>query len=222
MTVCGALFGQRERLTFNHMSIGHIISGSTEAESLEGQMLIAMPTIGDQRFSRSLIYLCAHSADGAMGIIVNRRSRSLKFMELLVQLEVIGEDDAIRLPPRLGEVQVLRGGPVEKGRGFVLHSPDYHASSATLAIDRDISLTATVDILRAMAQGEGPRRAVLALGYAGWAGGQLEQEIQQNGWLTCAADESLVFDHDHASKYDRALRKLGVDPASLVSDAGHA
>ena len=185
-------------------------------------MLIAMPTMGDQRFARSLVYLCAHSADGAMGIIVNKRSRSLKFAELLVQLEVIGEADAIRLPPRVGEVQVLRGGPVERGRGFVLHSPDYHASSATLAIDRDVSLTATVDVLRALAQGEGPRRAVLALGYAGWAGGQLEQEIQQNGWLTCPADESLIFDDDHASKYDRALRKLGVDPALLVSDAGHA
>lgn len=204
------------------MSIANILSGVVDAESLEGQMLIAMPTIGDQRFSRSLVYLCAHSADGAMGIVVNRRSKSLKFPELLVQLEVIGEDDAIRLPPKLGDVQVLRGGPVETGRGFVLHSPDYHAASATLAIDEDISLTATVDILRAMAQGLGPRRAVLALGYAGWASGQLEQEIQQNGWLTCPPDESLVFDEDHASKYDRALRKLGIDPASLVSDAGHA
>lgn len=204
------------------MSIANILSGATDAESLEGQMLIAMPTIGDQRFARSLVYLCAHSADGAMGIVVNRRSKSLKFPELLVQLEVIGEDDAIRLPPKLGDVQVLRGGPVETGRGFVLHSPDYHAASATLAIDEDISLTATVDILRAMAQGLGPRRAVLALGYAGWAGGQLEQEILQNGWLTCPPDESLVFDEDHASKYDRALRKLGIEPASLVSDAGHA
>jgi putative transcriptional regulator len=204
------------------MSIANILSGPAGSDGLEGQMLIAMPTIGDQRFARSLIYLCAHSADGAMGIIVNRRSRSLKFTELLVQLEVIEEEDAIRLPPRLGKVQVLRGGPVETGRGFVLHSPDYHATSATLAIDQDISLTATVDILRAMAQGEGPRRAVLALGYAGWASGQLEQEIQQNGWLTCAADESLVFDEDHASKYDRALRKLGIDPAALVSEAGHA
>jgi putative transcriptional regulator len=204
------------------MSITDLLAGSSEAGSLEGRMLIAMPTIGDQRFSRTLIYLCAHSADGAMGIIVNKRSRSLKFADLLVQLEVIGEEDAIRLPRRVGGVQVLRGGPVETGRGFVLHSPDYHAASATLAIDQDISLTATVDILRAMAQGEGPRRAVLALGYAGWGGGQLEQEIQQNGWLTCTADESLVFDDDHASKYDRALRKLGIDPAALVNDAGHA
>ncbi|MDP2356328.1 MAG: YqgE/AlgH family protein [Beijerinckiaceae bacterium] len=199
-----------------------LLTSSAEAGRLEGQMLIAMPTMSDQRFSRSLIYLCAHSEDGAMGIIVNKRSRSLKFTELLVQLEVIGEGDAIALPPRVGDVPVLRGGPVERGRGFVLHSPDYHASSATLTIDQDVSLTATVDILRALAAGHGPRRAVLALGYAGWASGQLEQEIQQNGWLTCAADESLVFGEDHASKYDRALRKLGIDPALLVSDAGHA
>jgi putative transcriptional regulator len=204
------------------MNMSNLFAQSTEAGRLEGQMLIAMPTMSDQRFARSLIYLCAHSEDGAMGIIVNKRSRSLKFPELLVQLDVIGENDAISLPTRVGDVPVLRGGPVERGRGFVLHSPDYHASAATLVIDQDISLTATVDILRALAAGEGPRRAVLALGYAGWAGGQLEQEIQQNGWLTCAADESLVFDEDHASKYDRALRKLGIDPALLVSDAGHA
>ena len=216
------MFTAPARLTLIRMSISDHFSSSAETGSLEGHMLIAMPTMGDQRFARSLVYLCAHSADGAMGIIVNKRSRSLKFAELLVQLEVIGEADAIRLPSRVGAVQVLRGGPVERGRGFVLHSPDYHASSATLAIDRDVSLTATVDVLRALAQGEGPRRAVLALGYAGWAGGQLEQEIQQNGWLTCPADESLIFDDDHASKYDRALRKLGVDPALLVSDAGHA
>lgn len=156
-----------------------------------------------------------------MGIVVNKRSKSLKFPELLVQLDVLAEDDAVGLS-RVGDVPVLRGGPVERGRGFVLHSPDYHASSATLAIDPEVSLTATVDILRALAAGQGPKRAVLALGYAGWAGGQLEQEIQQNGWLTCAADESLVFGEDHASKYDRALRKLGIDPALLVSDAGHA
>jgi len=204
------------------MSINRLMIGRPEVGSLEGQMLVAMPTMGDQRFSRSLVYLCAHSAEGAMGIIVNRRSKSIKFTDLLVQLEVIGEEDAIRLPPSLGAVQVLRGGPVEKGRGFVLHSPDYHAAAATLSIDPSVSLTATVDILRAIAQGAGPRRAVLALGYAGWAGGQLEEEIQQNGWLTCAADENLLFDQDHASKYDRALRKLGINPAALVSEAGHA
>jgi putative transcriptional regulator len=185
-------------------------------------MLIAMPSIGDQRFSRSLIYVCAHSSDGAMGIIVNRRSKSLNFPDLLVQLEVVSEQDAIHLPPGVGDVQVLRGGPVETGRGFVLHSPDYHAASATLAIDKVVSLTATIDILRAMVRGSGPQKALLALGYAGWAGGQLEEEIQQNGWLTCPADETLLFDADCGSKYDRALRKLGIEPAMLVGEAGHA
>ncbi len=197
-------------------------AGNIAGANLEGQMLIAMPSMGDQRFSRSLIYICAHSSEGAMGIIVNRRSKSLSFPDLLVQLEVISEKDAIRLPPSVGGVQVLRGGPVETGRGFVLHSPDYHSDSATLAIDKIVSLTATIEILRAMARGDGPQKAMLALGYAGWAGGQLEEEIQQNGWLTCPADEKLLFDVDCGSKYDRALRKLGIEPAMLVGEAGHA
>lgn len=190
--------------------------------SLEGRMLIAMPSIGDQRFTRTLIYVCAHSPEGAMGIIVNRRSKSLKFSELLVQLEVIGEEDAIRLPPRVEALQVLRGGPVETGRGFVLHSPDYHAAAATLSIEGGVSLTATVEILRAMVDGAGPQKAILALGYAGWAGGQLEAEIQQNGWLVCPADDALLFDDDYASKHPRALRKIGIDPAMLVGEVGHA
>jgi putative transcriptional regulator len=195
---------------------------SLEDTSLEGQMLIAMPGMGDARFSRTLIYVCAHSSEGAMGIIVNRRSKSMNFSQLLVQLDVISEKDAIKLPAAIGAVQVLRGGPVEKGRGFVLHSPDFHLESATLPIDGGVSLTATLDILRAMASGLGPQKAVLALGYAGWASGQLEDEILSNGWLTCPADEALLFDGDLASKYDRALRKLGVEPAMLVGDAGHA
>jgi putative transcriptional regulator len=189
---------------------------------LEGQMLIAMPSIGDSRFARSLIYICAHSAEGAMGIVVNRRSRSLNFSDLLVQLDVISAKDAILLPPAVDSVQVLRGGPVEKGRGFVLHSPDFQLDAATLPIEGGMCLTATIDILRAMAKGAGPQKAVLALGYAGWAGGQLEDEILQNGWLTCPADEELLFDEDVSAKYDRALRKLGVDPAMLVGDSGHA
>jgi putative transcriptional regulator len=190
--------------------------------SLEGQMLIAMPGMGDARFSRTLIYICAHSSEGAMGIIVNRRSKSMNFSQLLVQLDVISAKDAIQLPPKVEDVLVLRGGPVEKGRGFVLHSPDFHLEAATLSIDGGVSLTATLDILRAMASGSGPQKAVLALGYAGWAGGQLEEEILNNGWLTCPADEDLLFDVDLESKYNRALRKLGVEPARLVGDAGHA
>lgn len=189
---------------------------------LDGQLLIAMPGMPDNRFARSVIYMCAHSEEGAMGIIVNRAARKVNFSELLVQLEVIGPDEAIRLPVQAGHVQVLKGGPVETGRGFVLHSDDFSIDNSTLPIDGGISLTATVDILKAIAQGAGPDQAVLALGYAGWSPGQLETEIQQNGWLNCPADRALIFDAALGSKYDRALRKLGIDAGRLASEAGHA
>jgi putative transcriptional regulator len=189
---------------------------------LDGQLLIAMPGMLDNRFARSVIYLCAHSEEGAMGIIVNRPARKLSFSELLVQLDVIRPDEAIRLPAEAGAVQVLKGGPVETGRGFVLHSNDFFIDNSTLPIDSGVSLTATVDILRAIASGSGPVHAILALGYAGWSAGQLETEMQHNGWLTCPADPSLIFDPASDSKYDRALRKLGVDLARLSSDAGRA
>lgn len=189
---------------------------------LDGQMLVAMPAMADPRFARSVIYVCAHSPEGAMGIIVNQLARRIKFPELLVQLNVIKREEAIRLPPSAGAIQVLKGGPVEKERGFVLHSSDFFIKDSTLPIDEGISLTHTVDILRAIAAGGGPHRAVLALGYAGWTSGQLENEIQQNGWLNCPADPNLVFDTDLESKYGRAMAKLGVDPAMLSNDAGHA
>lgn len=189
---------------------------------LDGQLLVAMPGMSDDRFSRSVIYLCAHSLDGAMGIIVNQPAKKVNFSELLVQLDVIAPDEAIRLPSRAGRVPVVKGGPVETGRGFVLHSADYFVDNSTLEIDVGISLTATVDILRAIAKGQGPDRAMLALGYAGWSPGQLEAEIQHNGWLNCPADESLVFDSKLDTKYGRALRKLGIDPAMLSTEAGHA
>ena len=194
-----------------------------EAESfLDGQMLIAMPGMSDPRFARSLVYVCAHSSDGAMGIVVNQRARKIRFPELLVQLEVIEPDEAIRLPRRAEAIQVLKGGPVETQRGFVLHSTDFHIDNSTLPIDQGVSLTATVDILRAIAHGDGPNRAVLALGYAGWSAGQLETEIQQNGWLSCPADQGLLFDDEFETKYTRALRKLGIDVAALSGQAGHA
>ncbi|MBK9083455.1 MAG: YqgE/AlgH family protein [Rhizobiales bacterium] len=189
---------------------------------LDGQLLVAMPSMEDSRFQRSVIYLCAHSSEGAMGIIVNQRARKIRFPELLVQLEVIGEEDAIRLPKGAGAVPVLKGGPVETGRGFVLHSNDYFIQNSTLPIDGEINLTATVDILRAIAKGEGPAQAVLALGYAGWSPGQLESEIQANGWLHCPADPSFIFGEELDTKYERALRKIGIDPAMLSSAAGHA
>jgi len=189
---------------------------------LDGQMLIAMPSMRDERFSRSLIYVCAHSSEGAMGIIVNQLASNVNFPDLLVQLEVIPAADVIQLPQRAGTVKVLKGGPVETGRGFVLHSADFFIENSTLPIDDGICLTATLDILKAIARGDGPASAVLALGYAGWAPGQLENEIQENGWLHCAADSELIFGTDNDGKYEKALKKLGIHLGMLSSEAGHA
>src|SRR3954447_5505600 len=178
---------------------------------LDGQMLIAMPAMRDERLGRSLIYVCAHSSEGAMGIVVNQPAANIKFPDLLVQLDVIPAADLIQLPRKAGTVKVLKGGPVETGRGFVLHSADFFIENSTLPIDNGICLTATVDILKAIAHGEGPQSAVLALGYAGWSPGQLENEIQENGWLNCDADSELIFGADVEAKYEKAMRKLGVD-----------
>src|ERR1700682_3001395 len=160
---------------------------------LDGQMLIAMPAMRDDRFARSVIYVCAHSSEGAMGIVVNQPAANINFPDLLVQLEVIPAADLIQLPSRAETVKVLKGGPVETGRGFVLHTADFFIENSTLPIDDGICLTATLDIGRAIARGQGPESAVLALGYAGWAPGQLESEIHANGWLNCDADSELVF-----------------------------
>jgi putative transcriptional regulator len=189
---------------------------------LDGQLLVAMPVMDDPRFERSVIYLCAHSSEGAMGIIVNRPAGSIDFPGLLVQLDIIDEAEQIKLPETAEMMRVLKGGPVDTGRGFVLHSSDFYIENATLNIDDDISLTATVDILKAIAKGVGPKHAILALGYAGWAAGQLENEIQHNGWLHCDADPELIFGGDVDEKYDRALRKIGIDPGMLSPNAGHA
>jgi putative transcriptional regulator len=189
---------------------------------LDGQMLIAMPAMGDDRFQRSVIYVCAHSTEGAMGIVVNHAAANVSFPQLLVQLEVIPDADRIQLPATAETVKVLKGGPVETGRGFVLHSADFFIENSTLPIDEGICLTATLDILKAIARGAGPVSAILALGYAGWAPGQLETEIQQNGWLHCAADRELIFGTDTDAKYDQALRKIGIDLGKLSSQAGHA
>src|ERR687897_1418564 len=198
---------------------------STEAKAgpgyLDGQLLVAMPGMGDERFSRTVIYICAHSPEGAMGIVVNKPAADLSMPDLLVQLDIIPETDLIRLPRRVGRMQVLMGGPVETSRCFVLHSPDFYIDQSTLPIDEGVCLTATVDILRAIAKGEGPMEAVLALGYAGWSEGQLESEIQDNGWLHCPADPGLIFDPSLDLKYDIALRKIGINPAMLSSEAGH-
>ncbi len=189
---------------------------------LSGQLLIAMPSMGDKRFARSVIYVCAHSGDGAMGIVINRLATEVSFRELLVQLDILKSERQPRLAGSVDEIRVHRGGPVETGRGFVLHSADFLVENATLPIAGDICLTATLDILRAIAEGRGPGRALLALGYAGWAPGQLEFEIQANGWLHSQADRGIVFDDDIEGKYDRALAKIGVEAGMLSTDAGHA
>jgi len=188
---------------------------------LDGQMLIAMPGMGDPRFERSVIFMCAHSENGAMGIIVNKRAPMLSFGELLERLDITPKDEIIRLPEAIDAMPVQFGGPVEPGRGFVLHTADYYSSETTLPIDEGVALTATLDILRAIANGNGPRRVLLALGYSGWGPGQLDDEIQRNGWLHCAADEDLLFGNDLDGKYAAALRKIGVDPSMLSAASGH-
>ena len=181
---------------------------------LTGQLLVAMPQMRDPRFMRTVIYMCAHSTDGAMGLVVNKLVDNVSFPDLLEQLN-------IQTGPVEDDIFVHFGGPVETGRGFVLHSSDY-VQDATLVIDEQIGLTATVDILKSIAEGGGPDRSLLALGYAGWGAGQLDEEIQANGWLTVAPDVPLVFDDDLDGKWERAMNKMGVDFSKLSGDAGHA
>jgi len=189
---------------------------------LDGQLLVAMPTMQDERFARAVIYVCAHSPEGAMGIVINQPAQNIRFPDLLVQLDVIPSSGLIELPNQADAVRVLKGGPVETGRGFVLHTADFFIENSTLPIEEGICLTATLDILKAIARGKGPASAVLALGYAGWAPGQLENEIQANGWLNCDADSELLFGPNTEDKYNQAMRKIGIDPGKLASEAGHA
>lgn len=187
---------------------------------LDDQFLIAMPGMKDDRFARSVIYVCAHSEEGAMGLIINQ-VQQMRFPDLLVQLGIMDEQEAIRLPSKTRDFMIRNGGPVDRSRGFVLHSDDYTVESS-MPVSEDICLTATVDILRAISTGRGPRHALMALGYAGWGAGQLESEIADNGWLTCPADMDLLFDTDIERKYDRILASIGIDPARLSYSAGHA
>jgi putative transcriptional regulator len=196
--------------------------GPSGRDYLDGKLLVAMPGMPDSRFARSVIYVCAHSDEGAMGIVLNQRAPKISFPDLLVQLDVIDEKQAIQLPAGADGVQVVRGGPVETGRGFVLHTNEYAIDNSTLEIAKGVSLTATLDILRAIADGSGPQRALLALGYASWGAGQLETELQGNGWLVAPADTALIFDDVHESKYTRALRAIGIQPEQLSSQIGHA
>ena len=188
---------------------------------LDGKMLIAMPGMSDARFSRSLIYLCAHSENGAMGIIVNKPSHELSFLDLLDRLGVVPPGELRSIPDVLASTRVHFGGPVEPGRGFVLHSSDYFSGENSMPVDERIALTATLDILRDMTIGQGPDRSFIALGYAGWGPGQLDDEILRNGWLHCDSDAELIFGTDNELKYGSALGKIGVDPLMLSAEAGH-
>ncbi len=187
----------------------------TELPHLDGKLLIAMPSVGDPRFNKTLIYMCAHSADGAMGLIVNKPAVDLQFSDLLEQLNIT---PAKSLRP----IKIHFGGPVEHGRGFVLHSKDYIASDSTLEVNEDFGMTATLDILEDISQGNGPDTCLLALGYAGWGPGQLEDEIRANGWLTCDADAALVFSDNNDDKWNNAIESLGFDPRLLSAEGGSA
>ncbi|MHB0953067.1 MAG: YqgE/AlgH family protein [Allorhizobium sp.] len=187
---------------------------------LDGQLLIAMPAMADGNFSRSVVYICAHSPAGAMGFIINR-PQPMTFVDVLLHLDLIDRKDAIMLPEYAREFPIQSGGPVENGRGFVLHSDDY-LSDSSIPISDDISLTGTLDIIRAISDGRGPRRATMLLGYAGWGAGQREFEIANNGWLNCPATEDIIFDRALEGKYERALALMGVNAAMLSADAGHA
>ena len=182
--------------------------------SLVGTLLVAMPQMNDPRFERAVIYMCAHNNEGAMGLVVNKLFDQLSFPDLLDQL-------SIKIGPRTQQIRVHSGGPVEAGRGFVLHSDDY-VREGTMLVDSGFALTATTDILRAIADGEGPRSSILALGYAGWGPGQLETEFASNGWLHVPADPELVFGADLEHKWLLSLSKLGINPTVLSSEAGHA
>ncbi|HTO40718.1 MAG TPA: YqgE/AlgH family protein [Rhizomicrobium sp.] len=182
---------------------------------LEGKLLIALPGMADPRFEKAVIFMCAHSGDGAMGIIINKPVDGLGFREMMDRLD-------IGVTAQTPDFPILFGGPVQTGRGFVLHSGEFESESSTLPVTDDISLTATLDILRAIADGQGPRRALFALGYAGWDGGQIEDEIRANGWIHCDADNAIIFDHALDEKWSLALKKLGIDMSGLSAHTGRA
>lgn len=199
-----------------------------KATYLDGQLLLAMPGMTDPRFDRSVIYMCSHSEEGAMGLVINCRAANIDFAGLLEQLDVkfdpenlSGEQGKMSKTGAGEEVLLHAGGPVEVGRGFILHTADYIQNS-TMVISETIALTATIDILSDIAQGTGPKNYIVALGYTGWGEGQLEEEINRNSWLNIEADEELLFRTDLDLKWARAMAKLGVDIAMLSSHAGNA
>jgi putative transcriptional regulator len=197
-----------------------VLKNRRERGFLDGQFLIAMPGMADANFTRTVVYICAHSDDGAMGFVINR-PQQLNFSDVLLHLDLLGEDEVIRLHGATLDFPIRCGGPVESGRGFVLHSDDY-MSESSIPVSDDICLTATLDIVRAISRGRGPEKGLMMLGYAGWGAGQIENEIGANGWLSCPAQEELIFDTNLDSKYERALALMGISPAMLSAEAGHA
>src|SRR5690606_16371973 len=181
------------------------VSGTPMAasQSLQNHFLLAMPGMEDQRFARTVVYLCAHTEEGSMGLVVNR-AQQLVFSDILVDLGIVAREDVIKLPEKAKHLKVLNGGPVEQSRGFVLHSGDYFVETS-LPVSEDVCLTATFDILRDISSGRGPSKAVMALGYAGWGAGQLEAEIADNGWLACPATPDLLFTDRVDTLYDRIM-----------------
>jgi putative transcriptional regulator len=188
----------------------------SDADFLSGRLLIAMPGIGDPRFERAVVFLCAHDAEHAIGIAVNRPLDGLTLTSLF---ERIGLDPPLR---RLADEAVLMGGPVARERGFVLHTDDYLLDDVSLPVKPGLALTTTRDVLQAMGGDTAPRKAILALGYAGWGAGQLEREVRENVWLVCDPDEALIFGDDFDHKWSRALEKLGISPAMLSDVGGRA
>ena len=181
---------------------------------LAGQLLVAMPALEDPRFSRSVIYLCAHTQEGAMGLVLNRPLASPAFDDLLKQLDVLPA-------PPVRRIALCDGGPVDGSRGFVLHTADW-SGDGSLQVDEAVALTASLDVLKAIASGDGPKEGLLALGYAHWDAGELDNEIKANAWLSVPASLDLVFDADHSTKWHRAFASIRVDPALLSGAAGHA
>lgn len=190
--------------------------------SLKGHLLIAMPGMEDERFLDSVIYLVGHGDDGAMGIMINQVLPDLTFPQILAEMELSEDDTLIELPTALRNQEILRGGPVEKGRGFILHSPDYQGSTTTVSVDDEVSLTATIDILKDIISGQGPTQSLFALGYCGWGAGQLEEEIKGNGWLTAPYSADLLFETPYDARYNAAISTLGINRASLSPEAGSA
>lgn len=182
---------------------------------LTGKLLIAMPGIGDPGFEHSVVFLCSHTDEGAMGLIINKSARGVLLGNLLEQLEISCDEDVAAIPVRFG-------GPVETQRGFVLHSPEYESSVNSLSVPGGFAMTATLDVLEDIAEGKGPERSLVMLGYAGWGAGQLESEIIANGWLTADTDADLLFQMPDSEKWSAALKSLGVDPLTLSASAGTA